>query len=212
MSIVNVTFLSRRRSRKADPFAGVERDREPARQAMPAPAATDYATRIDVRAKAAEVVAQARAEGRPPWNTAPQPVHPDLMAQDAHERYGWDITRMDVPPAYSGRPYIPGVLGAGGRMSPRTAGVADDLASLVLFRATVERMVRPCCEDCQQAAGGWRERLYGTYKHHTWPVPEAAPREFGIATELRQAHDETAADADDAERAFARRYLIGRAA
>ncbi len=200
MSIIDIF-----RSRKADPFAGIERGREPA------PAVTDYATRIDVRSKAAEVVAQAEAEARPPWNTAPQPAHPDLLADEAHRWYGWDITALDAPPRHD-RPYIPGILGAEARMTPRTAGVSDDLSSLPLFRDSVRRMTRPCCEQCQQAEGTWQERLYGTYKHHTWEVPDAAPREFGIATELRQAHGETAADADDAEAAFARRYLMRRAA
>jgi hypothetical protein len=112
---------------------------------------------------------------------------------------------MDNPPAHT-RPYIPGVLGSGGRLSPRSAGVSEDLGALPLFRDSVRHMTRPCCGQCQQAAGTWQERLYGTYKHHTWAVPEAAPRQFGIATELRQAHGEMTATADRAERAFASRY------
>lgn len=153
----------------------------------------------------AGLVEQAQAE------KAAQAPAPDLLADEAHRWYGWDITALDVPPRHD-RPYIPGVLGAEGRLTPLHAGVSDDLGSLPLFRDAVRRISRPACEQCRQATGTWQERLYGTYKHHTWAVPDAAPREFGIATELRQAHGETAADADDAEAAFARRYPAWRAA
>lgn len=169
------------------------------------------------QAAAAEAAAKALAEQqtatmtRPPWPPAAVPPGPDLLADGAHALYGWDITKMDNPPHHD-RPYIPGVLGSEGRLSPRSAGVAEDLGSLLLFRASVERMTRPCCPACQQATGTWQERLYGTYKHHTRAVPEAAPRQFGIATELRQAHEQTAASADRAERTFAERYLARRAA
>lgn len=150
-------------------------------------------------------------QARPPWTTAPQPQLQDQLAREANDWYGWNTTVLDVPPHHD-RPYIPGVLGSDGRLSPRSAGVSEDLAGLVLFRFSVERMTRPCCEQCGQAAGDWRERLYGTFRHHTRPVDAAAPRQFGIATELRQAHEGAAAAADRAERAFAERYLTRRAA
>jgi hypothetical protein len=205
----------RRDRRQRDPFAASPATpRRPAQQQPPA-----YDSRIDPEETLAGLVAQAQAETAQatPWGPWDQPgSFPDAMRaenlSDEHGRwYGWGDTSMDNPPAHD-RPYIPGVLGAEGRLSPRSAGIADDLGSLLVFRAAVERMARPCCPDCQQAAGTWQERLYGTFRHHTWPVPEAAPREFGIATELRQAHGATAADADRAEHAFASRYLARRAA
>jgi hypothetical protein len=158
---------------------------------------------IATPSKLAELAAQAQAETAAPA--------PDLLADETHRWYGWDITALDNPPAHH-RPYIPGVLGSEGRLSPRRAGVAEDLAGCVIFRDAVQRMTRPCCPDCQQASGTWQQRLYGTFTHHTRPVDEAAPRQFGIATELRQAHEGEAAAADRAERAFAERYLTGRAA
>ena len=216
-----MTILKFRSRRQRDPFAGHQTRHTashasgfpPAGSPVPAPAATPaYATRIDPAATLAGLVRQAEAGARPPWVPAREPLPgPDLLADEAHAFYGWDITKMDVPPRHD-RPYIPGVLGAEGRLTPRHAGVSDDLGSLPLFRDAVRRISRPACEQCQQATGTWQERLYGTFLHHTRPVDGAGPRQFGIATELRQAHGETAADADDAEAAFARRYLMGRAA
>ena len=121
MSLIDVF-----RSRKADPFAGVERERRPA------PPATDYATRIDVAAKAAEIVAQ--AQGRPPWDTAPQPGRPDLLADEAHRLYGWDITAMDYPPAHHRR-YVPDPLTA--PLARRPLSFAADFRELPAFRAAV---------------------------------------------------------------------------
>lgn len=152
--------------------------------------------------------AQTATMARPPWGPWDRPGgFPEALNATA----GHDLTVMDSPPRQD-RPYIPGVLGSEGRLSPRTAGVADDIGSLLLFRAAVERMTRPGCEQCQQAEGTWQERLYATYSHHTRPVDGTAPRQFGIATELRQAHEGAAAAADRAERAFAERYLTARAA
>lgn len=182
---------------------------------------------------AAEAVAQQEAErerlyppgtfadpaihGAPwgPWDkpgTFPAAMHAEALGGEHGRWYGHDTTVLDNPLAHNGRPYIPGTLGQPGRLSPRSAGVSEDLGSLPLFRDSVRRMTRPCCEQCQQASGTWQERLYGTFGHHTRAVPEAAPRQFGIATELRQAHGRAAAGADDAERAFAGQYLTRAAA
>ena len=97
----------RRDRRQRDPFAGTPLDREPATQTMPA-AAPDYASRIDVQQKAAEIAWEAirqceeeRERLRPPGTSAdprspqyvpgPVPV-PDFSALEqfktAHAPWG----------------------------------------------------------------------------------------------------------------------------
>lgn len=168
-------------------------------------------TDIVAQAQAETAAAREQAPAAPwgPWDqpgSFPAAMHAEALSDEHGRWYGWDTTVLDNPPVHT-RPYIPGVLGDEGRLSPRTAGISEDLGALPLFRDSVRRMTRPCCDRCRQASGTWQERLYGTFRHHTWEVPEAAPRQFGIATELRQAHGETAAAADRSEQAFAGRYL-----
>ena len=123
--------------------------------------------------------------------------------------YGWDITAPDNPPPHD-RPYVPGVLGGSGRLSPATASVEADLGSCILFRDTVSAVcVRAeprhgCGTTWPPQAGTWQERYGAIYRHRTksvaWP-------DFSFATSLRALEAVLHAEAEEAEMAYASRYL-----
>lgn len=139
----------RRDRRQRDPFAGTPLDRRPAPQA---PAAPDYATRIDVNATLASLTAQAQAETprtRPvpaaaPWGPWDQPGNfPEALRSADAGWYGWSDTAMDVPPAHTRR-YVPDPLTAQLPRSPLS--FAADFAQLPVFRAA--------CRAAGHAPGG----------------------------------------------------------